>query len=30
MTIHNNQKLFGEMKGLGPVNVGTEEWTKAK
>ena len=30
ITIHNDQKLFGQMQGLGPVNVGTEEWQEAK
>jgi hypothetical protein len=30
ITIHNDQKLFGQMQGLGPVNIGTEEWQEAK
>ena len=30
MTVHNDRQLFGHMPGLGPVNVGTEEWNLAK
>lgn len=30
MTVHNDRQLFGQMPGLGPVNVGTEEWNLAK
>jgi len=30
MTVHNDRQLFGNMPGLGPVNVGTEEWNIAK
>ena len=29
MTVHNDQKLFGQMKGLGPVNIGTDAWKEA-
>jgi hypothetical protein len=30
MIVHNDQKLFGQMQGLGPVNVGTQGWNNAK
>lgn len=30
MTVHNDRQLFGHMPGLGPVNVGTQEWNLAK
>ena len=30
MTVHNDKQLFQNMPGLGPVNVGTEEWNIAK
>ena len=30
MTVHNDRMLFGQMPGLGPVNVGTDEWNVAK
>jgi hypothetical protein len=26
----SNKKLFSNSGGLGPVNVGSEEWTRAK
>jgi hypothetical protein len=26
----SNKKLFSKSGGLGPVNVGSEEWVKAK
>lgn len=30
MTVHNDRQLFGQMAGLGPVNVGSDGWNLAK
>ena len=30
MTVQNDMQLFSNMPGLGPVNIGTEEWNLAK
>jgi hypothetical protein len=29
LTVQNDKQFFGAMKGLGPVNVGTEAWNEA-
>jgi hypothetical protein len=26
----SNKKLFSKIQGIGPANIGTEEWIKAK
>lgn len=30
MTVHNDRQLFGQMAGLGPARIGTDEWNLAK
>ena len=29
-TVVSNKKLFSNIGGLGPINVGMDEWIKAK